>query len=173
MKLLLLRFIDICLLRAGPQDLPASTVLLTLTLIAYSTAGLLLSLVSTSLTNALLLVVADVLLLAGLAYLILWIRLLTARFLQTLTALTGTGAILEFSIWPVLYWQQLSVATNGPGLLIASLLLWVWLFWNIAVVGHILRHTLSTTFFNGALLSLLYMFISISVVRTLFYSSAS
>ena len=173
MKVLILRFIDICLLRAGPQDLPASSVLLMLTLIAYCSAGLLLSLVNTGLANAILLVVVDVLLLAGLAYLILWIRLLTVRFMQALTALAGSGAILEFSIWPVVYWQQLSTATDGPGLLIASLLLWIWLFWNIAVVGHILRHTLSTTFFNGALLSLLYMFISISVIRTLFYSSTA
>ena len=173
MNLLISRFFEICLLRAGPQDLPASSVLLMLTLIAYCSAGLLLSLVNTGLANAILLVVVDVLLLAGLAYLILWIRLLTVRFMQALTALAGSGAILEFSIWPVVYWQQLSTATDGPGLLIASLLLWIWLFWNIAVVGHILRHTLSTTFFNGALLSLLYMFISISVIRTLFYSSTA
>jgi len=173
MKVLILRFIDICLLRAGPQDLPASTVLLVLTLIAYCTAGLLLSLVNTSLANAILLVVVDVLMFAGLAYLILWIKLLTVRFVQALTALAGSGAILEFSIWPVVYWQQLSTTTDGPGMLIASLILWLWLFWNIAVVGHILRHTLSTTFFNGALLSLMYMFISISVIRTLFYSSTA
>jgi len=173
MKLLLQRFIDICLLRAGPQDLPASTVLLILALTAYCTAGLLLSLVNTSLANAVLLVVIDALLLAGLAYLILWIRMFTVRFRQALTALAGSGAILEFTVWPVVYWQQLSATTDGPGLLVASLLLWVWLFWNIAVVGHILRHTLSTSFFNGVLLSLLYMFISISVIRSLFYSPAS
>lgn len=173
MKLLVLRFIEICLLRAAPQDLPSSTVLLGLTLTAYSMAGLLLSLVNTDLAHAVLLVVVDVLILTVLAYMILWTRMLTARFVQTLTALAGTGALLEFSAWPVLYWQQLSTSTDNPGLLIASLLLWAWLFWNVVVVGHILRHALSISFFNGALLSLLYMFISVSVIRVLFYSSAT
>jgi hypothetical protein len=173
MRLLLQRFLDICLLRAAPQDIPGSAVLLLLALIAYCVAGLSLSLINADLSKALILVAVDLLILAGLMYLLLWIRLLTNRYLQTLTALAGTGAILEFVAWPVLYWQQLSSAANGPGLWFASLLLWLWLFWNIAVVAHILRHTLSTNFFNGALLSVLYMFVSVSVIRILFYSPAS
>lgn len=171
MKLLLNRFLDICLLRAGPQDLPASTVLLILSLIIYTASGLLLSLLNANLARSLLIVIVDVLMLVGLAYLILWIRMLTKRYLQTLTALAGTGAILELTALPLLYWQNLSATTDGPGLFITSLLLWAWLIWNVIVVAHILRHTLSTSFFNGTLLSVLYMFVSVSVIRILYYST--
>lgn len=171
MKILLRRFVDICLLRAGPQDLPASTFLLATTLAVYGIAGLFLSLVNTTLSEALLMVMVDILLLAAFAYVILWVRTLTARFVQALTALAGTGAMLEFAAWPALAWQQLSATADGAGLMIPSLLLWAWLFWSIAVVGHILRHALSTTYTAGTLLSLLYTFIAISVVRSLFFSS--
>jgi len=173
MNLLISRFFEICLLRARPQDLPASTALLFLSLITYGISGLLLSLINLTFGQSLILVTADVLMLAGLAYLILWIRMLTKRYIQTLTALAGSGAILELTAWPLLYWQNLSSATNGPGILIASLSLWAWLVWNVIVVAHILRHTLSTSFFNGTLLSVLYMFVSVSVIRILFYSTSA
>jgi hypothetical protein len=173
MNILVSRFFEICLLRAGPQDLPASTVLLVMTLILYLVSGFLLSLINADLKKSLLLVGVDLLMLVGLSYLILWIRMLTRRYVQTLTALAGSGAILEFTAWPLLYWQSLTSATSGPGLLIASLLLWAWLVWNVLVVAHVLRHTLTTSFFNGTLLSVLYMFISVSVIRILFYSTSA
>ena len=171
MKILLRCFAEICLLRAGPQYLPASTFLLAAALTVYGFAGLFLSLVNTTFFGALLMVMVDILLLIAFAYVILRVRVMTARFVQTLTALAGTGAILEFVAWPALVWQQLSATADGGGVMIPSLLLWVWLFWSIAVVGHILRHALSTTFTAGALLSLLYTFISIGVVRALFFLS--
>ena len=170
MNLLISRFFEICLLRAGPQDLPASTVLLYVSLIIYVISGLLLSLINAELGKSLLIVTVDVFMLAGLAYLLLWIRMLTRRYVQTLTALAGSGAILELTAWPLLYWQNLSAVANSPALLIASLLLWAWLAWNVIVVAHILRHTLTTSFFNGTLLSVLYMFVSVSVIRIVFYS---
>jgi len=140
MKLLLIRFIEICLLRAGPQDLPASSVLLVATLAVYSMAGLLLSLLNTTLAYALLLTIVDMLLLAGLLYLVLLLRTRTTRFVQALTALAGTGAILEMSAWPVLYWQQLSTATDGPGLVMSSLLLSVLLFFPLEMKFHFLEN---------------------------------
>lgn len=176
MKLLLLRFIDICLLRSGPQDIPASTALMALSVFAYCTVGLFSYLVGTSLTNALLLVGVDIILLAGLVFVILWVRMLTTRYVQTLTALTGTGAMLAIISWPVLYWLQSTTAQPDAGLSLTSPILWIWwiwVLWNLAVVGHIIRYALSTTFFFGALLSLLYLFISYGVNRVLFYSSAT
>ena len=171
MNLLISRFFEICLLRARPQDLPASTVLLSLSLIVYFVSGLLLSLLNADLGKSLILVCVDVFMLAGLVYLLLWIRMLTRRYVQTVTALAGSGAILELTAWPLLYWQNIISVTNSPALLIASLLLWAWLVWNVIVVAHVLRHTLTTSFFNGTLLSVLYMFISVSVIRIVFYST--
>jgi hypothetical protein len=53
--------------------------------------------------------------------------------------------------------------------MIASLLLWIWLLWDLLVIGHILRHTLSTRLPIGVLLGVVYLFISYTVTRILFF----
>jgi hypothetical protein len=53
-------FIDICLLRKGPQDLPNSSVLLTLCLIFYTLLDVLLTVQTRPFTDALLVSLVDV-----------------------------------------------------------------------------------------------------------------
>lgn len=168
---LLHRFFDICLLRAGPQDLPASTVLLWLSLLAYFTVGMVMSVQNLDVAHATLLVALDSALLAALLFALLWSRNALDRYLQTLTALLGTGAILQLAAMPILSWQQQGLGDEGvsAGLMISSLLLWIWLLWDLIVVGHILRHTLSTRLPIGVLIGLAYLFISYSVTRILFF----
>lgn len=171
---LLRRYLDICLLRAGPQDLPGSRFLLGLSLAAYFVVGVVLSLRNLDALAAASLVVVDTALLGGLLFALLWARDLLNRFIQTLAALLGTGVVLELVAWPVLAWQQqaMTADTVNTALMVSSLLLWVWLFWNLMVIGHILRHALSTLLPIGVALGLLYMFISFSVSRTLFFPEA-
>lgn len=171
MSRLLRRYFDICLLRAGPQDLPASPFLLGLSLAAYFVVGVIISLQNLDVLAAASLVIVDTALLAALLFALLWVRQFSNRYLQTLTALLGAGVILELVAWPVLAWQQQAIAgdTITTGLMVASLLLWIWLFWNLMVIGHILRHALSTLLPIGVVLGLLYMFISFSVSRILFF----
>jgi hypothetical protein len=168
---LLQRFFEICLLRAGPQDLPVSRFLLWVSLLAYAAVGMVMSLQNLDVARAILLVAIDTALLATLLFALLWSRALLERYLQTLTALLGTGAILQLAALPILSWQQegLGDETVTTALMIASLLLWIWLLWNMLVVGHILRHTLSTRLPIGVLLGLAYLFISYSVTRILFF----
>lgn len=168
---LLQRYLDICLLRAGPQDLPASTVLLWLSLLAYFAVGMVMSVQNLDVARATLLVSLDLALLAALLFALLWSRNAMSRYLQTLTALLGTGAILELVVLPILSWQQegLGDETISPMLMIASLLLWIWLLWDLLVIGHILRHTLSTRLLIGVLLGVVYLFISYSVTQILFF----
>jgi hypothetical protein len=168
---LLQRYFDICLLRAGPQDLPASPFLLWLSGLGYFAVGLVMSLQNLDVARASLLVAIDIALLAGLLFALLWSRDLMARYTQTLTALLGTGAILEVAVLPILSWQQqgLGEETIGPLLMIASLLLWIWLLWDLLVIGHVLRHTLSTRLPIGVLLGVVYLFISYTVTRILFF----
>lgn len=172
---LLRRYVEICLLRAAPQDLPASLFLLGLSLAAYFIVGVGISLRNLDLPAAAALVVLDTALLAGLLFLLLWVRDLPNRYLQTITALLGTGVILELIAWPLLAWQQQAMVDNAAttGLVVSSLLLWVWLFWNLMVIGHILRHALSTLLPVGVGLGLLYMFISFSISRILFFPEVS
>jgi len=168
---LLQRYFDICLLRAGPQDLPSSGFLLWLSGLGYFAAGMVMSVQNLDVAHATLLVGQDIGLLAGLLFALLWSRDLLARYRQTLTALLGTGAILQIVVLPILSWQQAGLAedTISSALMFASLLLWIWLLWDLMVIGHILRHTLSTRLPIGVLLALVYLFVSYSVTRILFF----
>ena len=89
-------FLDICLFRKAPQDVPASTPLLKMCLLAYALSGLVVLLISApvAVAVALLQILLDMVLLGGLLYLGLILRRHPQRFEQTLSALTGSGTLL-------------------------------------------------------------------------------
>jgi hypothetical protein len=156
MRALFELFLAICLLRKGPQDVPASPVLLRLTLLSYGFSGVLIPLLDVGLLTSLVLTVLDIALLTGLTYGALTLRHYRARFMQTLTALLGTGTLLQLLALPLLFLLEQEVAgTGGPGWLG---LLWLGLFiWGIVVTAHIFRQALSTSLGVGVLYSLAYV----------------
>ena len=171
MNPLLNRFIQICLFKSGPEDLPKSTFLLMFAFVGYGLAGLLLSLSQSDLKTAILMVLVDIILLAILGYLLLTICTMTERYIQTLTALAGSSALLAFVAWPLVLWQQQATnnsESNGM-LLLVSLLLWGWFFWNLSVFSHIIRQAISTRLPIGVGLAVLYMYISFTISKALFY----
>ena len=172
MKPYIKQFIALCLLKAAPQDIPHSQRLLGYAIGAYIGMSFLLSLFQLPMMDALLLSLIDVLLLGGLSYLLLWIRLMPERHTQIFTALAGSGAFLAFMAVPLVVLQQ-GATTSPPNLLllISSVLSLCWLFWNITVIGHILRHGIETQRWIGVALAVLYIYISYSVSRSLFFAS--
>jgi len=167
---LLLRFLDICLLRLAPQDLPGSSFLLGLSLVMYAALAFGAALLSLPFFPALVLALFDAGLIAGLLWILLWIRDTLNRFPQTLIALYGSGTVMQLIALPLVLWQTAEVAAPAQG--VAALLLWVWLLWHLLVVGHVLRHAVNTILPLGTLLALLYLFVSFSVTRTIFFSGA-
>lgn len=161
-------FWKICLFRQGPQDLPVSSVLMLASMLVYTVASVLVGLLNLSPIAALFSGVLDVALVAAMTQLLLWIKALGARFQQTFTALMGTGAILGFLALPLLY-IQLQIGEQ-PALL-PSLLTLALMIWNLAIVGHILRHAIGAPFFVGVLLAVVFMYVSISVMRSLFITT--
>ncbi|MEZ5581591.1 MAG: hypothetical protein R3F37_01305 [Candidatus Competibacteraceae bacterium] len=149
-------FLDICLLRKGPQDVPASTALLQLSLALYAISGLVLLLATLDLISAFTLVTLDLGLLVGLTYGVLNLLGRGPRFAQTLTALAGTGVLLELIAWPLAMWiGQASIRQETAAL--PGLLYLVLLGWNIVIIGHILRHALSITLAFGVLYAFGYL----------------
>jgi hypothetical protein len=152
-------FLDICLFRKGPQDVPASLVLLRLTLITYGLSGFFVLLLSVDLLTAGLMVLIDVGLLSALTYGMLNLWNYRIRFIQTLTALLGTGTLLQLLILPVSIWmaQELTAARapEFPWLLSLGLI-----GWSIAVIAHILHHALSISRSLGLLYTLGYVILS-------------
>jgi hypothetical protein len=160
-------FLDICLLRKGPQDLPASWSLLKLSLGAYGLTSLLAQAVEVEPLLALVQALVDTAMLTGLSYGVLRWTGHGERFVQTLTALAGVGALLGAVVLPLLIWMSRAVAIGADASL-AVLFFLIWLSWSIAVVVHILRHALSTTLPVAALYTLGYLAISWLVASRLF-----
>jgi len=172
---LIRRFFDICLFRAAPQDLPGSTFLMSIMIVAYIFSGLLVISGVQPWPTAIKLVTIDTLLLAGLLYLLLWGMGLGNRFCQTYTAILGAGVILQLASWPILAWQGHNITQPeiSNSLLISSLLLWTWLLWNVLVIGHILKHALSSKLPYGIFLAMFYLFLSFNISRILVPGSGS
>jgi hypothetical protein len=151
-------FLDICLFRKRPQEIPASVALLNVSLLGYSISGFIVLLLSTSAVVALGQILMDLALLVGLLRMALWMREHPGRFGQTLCALAGSGAVLAVLAMPIIFW----IVRQGPtgDVTLPSLLLLGLLVWSIAVMAHILRHALDIPVWVGALCALGYTLLS-------------
>ena len=158
MRILFDLFLDICLFRKGPRDVPASMALLKMCLLAYGASGLLVLTLSVPVQVALLQILLDMVLLAGLLYLMLILHRHPGRFEQTLTALTGSGTLMGLLALPPMLW----IVRQGPqgNSQFPSLLMLALMVWSIAVMAHILRHAFNTSVWIGALYALGYTFLS-------------
>ena len=151
-------FLDICLFRKGPQDTPASMALLKMGLAAYGLTSLLALLIGTSVPVAVLQTLVDMVLLSSLLYLALLLYRHPQRFEQTLSALTGAGALMSLLALPLIVW----IAQQSPGgdAQLPALLLVALMVWSIAIMAHILRSAFNTSVWVGALYALGYTFLS-------------
>jgi len=167
LRALISPFVNLCLLRVAPQDLPASWLLVGLTLVAYTLSGVLVSNVSLSTGHALLAGLTDTGLLCVLTVSLLYVQRVPARLPQTLTALAGTGTLFGVVALPVTSWlhtaHQAGEDTSLPALLLVGLI-----GWSLAVAAHILRHALSTVFFLGLVIAIAFYWISLQVLGSLF-----
>jgi hypothetical protein len=151
-------FINLCLLRAKPQDVPASWFLLGLIVATYILVSLALAAKTLPPAHAVFFALADVAILALFTYAVLLLRSFPERFLQTLTALVGVGALFGLVAWPML-------ALPGQQY---TLLIYVLMLWNIAVMAFILREALAVSFILSLAASLGYFSISLIALGALF-----
>lgn len=159
-----MKFLDLCRLRAGPQDLPYSPFLMLLGTAIYALVGLGVSLLDQRMGLAIISTTVDTLLLLALTWLGLWVRDYRPRTVQTITALTGTGVLFGLMGWPLIAWLQ-QIGEDTPSSL--SLLLLALIIWNIAVIGNILRHALELPMWLGTGVALLYVYTSLRVMSVL------
>lgn len=161
MTQLLIIFRDICLLKATPQDLPISSFLLMLAIIAYFITGLIFGILGLSFNLALAHVTLDIIVMTTFFGLILRITGFQARFLQSATALFGSACILTIVEAPFAFLGKNIMVANG--IVLPSLILYFLIIWNFVVIGHILRHTLAIPFFLGFFLAITYIIIEINI----------
>lgn len=160
-------FVEICLLRRRPQDLPSSIVLFALAAGFHTIMSILLSATMLNAWKAILAGITDTLLIIFLTGTLLYAHRLKPRILQTLTAMTGTGAIITLVAIPVFGWLH-AIKQSGGGNPLAGLLVLGLIAWSLAISGHILRHALSIPYFLGIFIAFVFFWISHSVFTYLF-----
>lgn len=167
MNRLLAYFLDLCLLRAAPQDLPASILGLGLTFAGNLAVTLLLITsaevdAGTALGQGLL----DTALMLATLYLVLSALGRLGRFLQTSTALLGSSALIGLLTIPLV--DLGSGPAESIGTLVGVWMLLVVVGWSLLVAGHILRHAFELRLAQGVLIAGLFNLLSYMLVNAVF-----
>jgi len=148
-------FVDIALHRRGPEDLPASQFLLGLVLVAYLLVSFVALAVMSATTADVILTLVELVTDLGVVFLLLQFFQKAGRFLQTATAMVGTGAVLSLILVPLLHWDEVLAAPptelTTPRLLI--LLLFVW---SLDIAGFIVSRALGKPYIVGVSIVVVY-----------------
>jgi hypothetical protein len=149
-------FLDIVLWRRGPQDLPASPLLLGFALAAYVGVSVVqLAWLEESASAWVVFVLLDPLLLAGGVWMLLRLFNRRERFLQTATAVLGTGALLGAALYLPIQWT-LSALEVKPGSTLAGFAALGLVVVFALVTGRILKLATDSNLFTGIAVSLTY-----------------
>lgn len=106
---------------------------------------------------------SDTLLLLAVCWSLLYVRGLKGRFLQTATAMAGTGAIMGVLGLPVfLLFRQ--VESQGQLTSLVLLLVLILMFWSLFITAHIFRYALDIQPGMAAILTVAYTILSLVVV---------
>ena len=167
MQAIIQAFWQIVLFRAGPQTLPDSKNLLAFACFLYVLANVLFVFVQYA-PQAIVAIPADLILVFAWIYGLLAFFNFRARVRQTLTAMFGTGALLQFITLPVI-----ALAGQDATSAIMMLALIIILLWSTAVHGYILSQALDKTFGVGVALAVVYFFISNGIIGPLLAPAAA
>jgi len=160
-------FFDIIMQRRGPQDLPASWLLLAISVVLYALVGsVLLSFYVSAPSQLVAELALNVAVVAGFYTLVLNIRGFSARLVQTLTALFGCDAVLSAFMLPFHGWHAMLEPDSPVGVL-PLVGISVLLFWTFAVAGHILRHALEIPLLGGVLVAMAQFAVGVAVTANL------
>jgi hypothetical protein len=143
---LLLRLLAVCVLKAGPQDLPA-TQRLTAQWIAFAIVLEMVYARLVELPEAPPRLALSLLLLLSVPYALLRLRRKPERYTQTLLALAGTGAIFTVLFLPLALFAQGLPAPESTQAMVPEHYMVGWLLigllgWKLLVGAQIFRHAM-------------------------------
>lgn len=160
--------VEIALHRRGPEDLPASPFLFRLVLLVYVVIGAMSAAVYwRSAAQVALQVGLDLVLFFAFFSAVLALYRKPGRWLQTFTALLGTGSLLGVFAIPLHLWRQGTGAGESAALL-PALALFTLLIWSLAITGHILQHAVEIPYPGGVLLAVGYFALNLALLALLF-----
>ncbi len=161
MNPLLKVFIDICLFRATPQQLPASRFLLALVLVLHWALGVVFGVLSAPLFESLLTALIGTLLLLAVVYGLLTAHRLQQRLYQTATALAGSEVLLGVLALPLSLWIVFAEGDRTIPALLSLLLIG----WGAAIAAHIFRHALNVGWLLALVFAFSYTVLSYSLIN--------
>ena len=162
MKRLVVLLVELTALRKGPQDMPTGLAFQQSVVLAYALVNLLLLQMSSAWSTAVMQLLLDSLLMVSFTWPLLYVSGFSGRFSQTIIALLGADAVINFFALPTL--ASLNQEPSELGLLAMLLLmLWHWL-----VIGHIYRHALERPLFFTLILAFLYLMLSSQIMEAVF-----
>lgn len=163
MKALISAAVELCLLRLGPQHMPASPALFGLLLLLNLIVGaVVVMLRNIEFSMAMLESLFELSVMLLVLHLALKLTHKLSRFYQTGIALLLSGILLNLLALPLVSWNQNSATVESV------LLLWLLIFWIILVVGHIIRHAFNVNLNVGIAISLFYTLVTWSLAAMLF-----
>jgi hypothetical protein len=152
-------FLDIVLWRRGPQDLPSSTLLVVLTLVAYEAVNLLqIALMEVSLSEMILYVLVDPVLLMGGLWLVMALFGRRERWPQTVSAVLGCSALLALAV-SVPMMLLLGPRMAGEPSVVVQLLALGLVIAFILVVGRIIQLATESNLLTGTAIATTYVVI--------------
>jgi len=156
-------YIDLCLFKASPADLPASQWLLRLTLFAYFIIGTGIGLIDSPIRISIASSLADTLTMVVALWLMLNFRGMLNRYQQSLTALAGAGCCIGIVAIPImLLFSQIDIKQQTTSYVM--LLMIALMFWSLMVTAHILRKSLDIKPGTAAVLTVAYTIITLVLV---------
>lgn len=164
------KIIIMLLLKSAPQDLPCSARLMVRVIFLYLISGIVIVGGAVEFSQVIGRMLLNVGIILSFSYVLLSALKLTARFIQTITALIGTGIVFNLLSWPVLNISGMEQA-SGLSLQIFSLVVLMLISWEILVIAHIYRHALNTKMTQAVLLSMALFFVSLTLSQLVFPES--
>jgi hypothetical protein len=163
---LLRLFWDICRFKRGPQDVPASDLLMWLVLANYALVGLLALSFDYAPHEAVAATLADLVFMFTSTAVILAVSGHPRRLRQTLTAYAGCGTLYNLAVIPLIWWLAGAKAANTD-VAVPALLFQLLTIWALCVNTRILQQAIETTLLNAFLLSVTLVIVNLQIVKLL------
>ncbi|MCK5002596.1 MAG: hypothetical protein KAJ92_00080 [Gammaproteobacteria bacterium] len=159
------------LLKAAPQDLPYSTGVMGRVIFLYLISGIMVMSDTVELSLAMGQMLLNILIILFFSYVILSSLNLKVRFVQTVTALIGTGIVFNLLAWPVLSYNDIEQASELAQQLFLLVVLML-VSWEVLVTAHIFRNALNTKMTQAVILSMALFFVSLTLSQLAFPESS-
>ncbi len=167
MAALFRKFWDICLLSAGPQDIPYSKALLKSLLLVYFLIESISWLASEDFERAVLATGLDTLILFLFIYLTLKAFNKTSRFVQVSSSFLAVGSLFQLLELPLMYMLEHARQNESAGADVGLVLIGLY-SWSLAVFAHIFRQALEVRMLSAFVLTLCYVLITITAIQLAF-----